>query len=310
MYSDVTDLAVVHDSLRPLMFSIAYRMLGSVAEAEDVVQDAFVRMHTAASTGTQIESPEAFATTVTTRLAIDALRSARVRRERYVGPWLPEPWLTSGDEPAMRAETADTLSSAFLVVLETLSPLERAVFLLREVFQYDYEQIARIVERSETNCRQLMTRARRSVEERRPRFEPSREQRDRLAEEFLRACRTGDIDELERLLADDVMFHGDGGGQAPARRVPVTGSLQVARFLAGLVRYGDRLTVRYEFVHVNGAPGIAVHTDDGVVGVMSLIVADNRIQALHNVINPDKLQHLGPVGDITGGSGRTPGAAR
>ncbi|WP_240477312.1 RNA polymerase sigma-70 factor [Jiangella muralis] len=292
----MTDLAVAHDDLRPLMFSVAYRMLGSVSEAEDVVQEAFLRMHRA---GTHADNPEAYATTVTTRLAIDALRSARHRREQYVGPWLPEPLLVSDDDPARRVEQTESLSTAFLVVLETLSPVERAVFLLREVFGYGYAEIAAIVERSEANCRQLMTRARKHVEERRPRFDESREHRDELARTFFAALNDGDVAALERLLAEDVEFQGDGGGKTAALRKPLVGALQVARFLAGLGRTGVQIGTTLAPVTVNGQPGFRVSGPDGaVVGVLSLTITDGRVVGLHNQINPDKLQHLGAVGDL------------
>ncbi|WP_211239831.1 RNA polymerase sigma-70 factor [Jiangella gansuensis] len=295
----MTDLAVSHDRLRPLMFSIAYRMLGSVSEAEDVVQEAFLRMHRSASADRPpIDSPEAYATTVTTRLAIDALRSVRRRREQYVGPWLPEPLLAVDDDPAGRAEAAETLSTAFLVVLETLSPVERAVFLLREVFGYGYDEIAAVVQRSEANCRQLLVRAKRHIDERRPRFEPSPERREALGRRFMAAVQDRDVDELERMLAEDVAFYGDGGGRTAAARKPITGALQVARFLANLGRMGERIGAVLEPVTVNGQPGIRVSAPGGIIGVLSLTIADGHVRGVHNVINPEKLRHLGPVGDL------------
>jgi RNA polymerase sigma-70 factor (TIGR02957 family) len=290
----VTDIAARHDELRPLMFSIAYRMLGQVSEAEDVVQDAWLRMQT---DDTIVRSAEAYATTVTTRLAIDHLRSARVRRETYVGPWLPEPLLTTpaGADPAVRAETADTLSMAFLVLLESLSPVERAVFLLRESFGYGYGQIAAVVEKSEANCRQIFARARARVGEHRPRFEASRAHRDELARRFFAACEQGDLAGLERLLAADVVFYGDGGGKAPAVRRPVQGRVQVVRFLGALLRQGTAQGARIEPVEVNGQPGARLIGGDGnLVSVLALDIADGHIQAMRNVLNPDKLRHLAP----------------
>jgi RNA polymerase sigma-70 factor (ECF subfamily) len=288
----VTDLAARHDELRPLMFSIAYRMLGSVAEAEDITQEAFLRMHREAGS---IDSPDAFAVTVTTRLAIDQLRSARVRRERYFGTWLPEPLLTGPDDldPAARAETTDTLSTAFLVLLETLSPTERAVFLLREVFDYDYDQVAAIVGRTATNCRQILARAKVRIDRHRPRFEASPARRQALAEQFFAAARDGDLASLERLLADDVVFYGDGGGKAPAVRRPVRGRVQVARFMRGLMRQAGTYRLRMEPVQVNGQPGAWVLGPDGtVLFVLSLRIAAGQVQELQNVLNPDKLRHL------------------
>jgi RNA polymerase sigma-70 factor (ECF subfamily) len=292
----MTDLAARHDELRPLMFSIAYRMLGSVAEAEDITQEAFLRMH---RQGDSIDSADAYAVTVTTRLAIDQLRSARARRERYVGTWLPEPLLTTGEDadPAARAETTDSLSTAFLVLLEALSPAERAVFLLREVFQYDYDQVASIVGRTATNCRQIMARARAHIDANRPRFEVSAQRRDALAERFFAACQDGDLAGLERLLAADVVFYGDGGGKAPAVKRPVRGRVQVARFLRGLTRQTVTYRLRVEPVRVNGQPGARIMDQAGVVlSVLSLRIADGQVQELHNVLNPDKLRHLLPDG--------------
>src|ERR671935_2961360 len=207
----------VYDKLRPLLFSIAYRMLGSASEAEDIVQEAFLRFHRATEEGEKIDSPKAFLSTVTTRLSIDHLRSARVRRESYTGTWLPEP-LVTGEEPdvADHAETADSLSMAFLVLLESLSPVERAVFLLREVFDYPYSEIAQVIGKSEDNTRQLAVRARRHVEDRKPRFEADRKARDELAGRFFAAAEEGDTEGLVKLLADDVVFYGDGGGKGPA----------------------------------------------------------------------------------------------
>jgi RNA polymerase sigma-70 factor (ECF subfamily) len=292
----MTDLAARHDELRPLMFSIAYRMLGSVAEAEDVTQEAFLRMHR--ETGT-IDSPDAFAVTVTTRLAIDHLRSARVRRERYFGTWLPEPLLTGQDDldPAASAETTDMLSTAFLVLLETLSPTERAVFLLREVFGYDYDQVAEIVGKTATNCRQILARAKAHIDRHRPRFEASPARREALAERFLAATRDGDLAGLERLLADDVVFYGDGGGKAAAVRQPVRGRVQVARFMRGLGRQVSRFRLRVEPAQVNGQPGAMVLGPDGtVLSVLSMRIADGRVQELQNMLNPDKLRHLPRAG--------------
>lgn len=288
----MTDVAARHDELRPLMFSIAYRMLGSVAEAEDITQEAFLRMH---RDGADARSPDAYAATVTTRLAIDHLRSARVRRERYVGSWLPEPLLTTGQEsdPAARAELADSLSLAFLAVLERLAPVERAVFLLREVFEYGYDEIGSIVGKTPQNCRQILGRARAHVEGARPRFAVSAEQRDVLAKRFFAACRDGDVAGLERLLAEDVQFHGDGGGKAPAVRKPVTGRIQVARFLLGLVRQARNNRMTVDPAWVNGQPGAQVRDDQGrILSVFALDIANDHIRAVHNVLNPDKLRHL------------------
>jgi RNA polymerase sigma-70 factor (ECF subfamily) len=288
-----------HDELRPLMFSIAYRMLGSVAEAEDVVQDAFLRMHRSEQDGAAIESPDAFATTVTTRLAIDALRSARRRREQYVGTWLPEPILAAEDaDPARKVELDETVSVAFLAVLERLSPTERAVFLLREVFGHSYAEIASVVEKSEANCRQLLARARRHIDEQRPRFDPSPEHRTELAGRFFAAMATGDTSSLERLLAEDVVFYGDGGGKAPAILQPLSGAVEVARFLDGLRRQGERFSVTLEPVEANGQPAARIVAGGVLYGVLCLEIDGDRVVGLRNQINPDKLGHLGEVGDM------------
>jgi RNA polymerase sigma-70 factor, ECF subfamily len=286
--------------LRPLLFSIAYRMVGSVSEAEDVVQEAFLRFHRATRESVEVESPKAYLSTVTTRLAIDHLRSARVRRERYVGAWLPEPLATDPEADAARhAETADSLSMAFLVLLERLSPVERAVFLLHEVFGYGYAEIAGVVGKSEDNCRQIAARARRHVEARRPRFEASRRQREELARRFFAAVEQGDTEGLVGLLAADAVMYGDGGGKAPALASPLHGAQRVARYLLGLARQARVIGVGLRPAEVNGQLGAMAYDHDGhVVGVLDLDIADGRVQAVRSIVNPDKLRHLGPVGDL------------
>jgi RNA polymerase sigma-70 factor (TIGR02957 family) len=289
------------EELRPRAFAIAYRMLGSVSEAEDVVQEALLRLHRAEEEGEQIESPRAYLSTVVTRLAIDQLRSARVRRETYVGEWLPEPLLASSeDDPARQAEVADSLSLAFLVLLESLSPEQRAVFLLREVFDYPYERIAEIVGKSEDNVRQLAVRARRHVEERRVRFDASREQREQLADRFFAATAEGDLAGLEELLAEDVELHGDGGGKVPALARALYGRARVARTLRNWLRAGERIAgVQTRRVDVNGQPGALLLDAEGrLFAVMALDIADGRVQGIRSVVNPDKLVHLGPVADM------------
>jgi RNA polymerase sigma-70 factor (TIGR02957 family) len=289
------------EELRSGAFAIAYRMLGSVTEAEDVVQEAFLRLHRARDEGQRIEFPRAYLSTVVTRLAIDQLRSARVRRETYVGEWLPEPLVTSPDEdPARQAEMADSLSLAFLVLLESLSPEQRAVFLLREVFDYPYYEIAEIVGKREDTVRQLAARARRYVEEGRSRFEASREERDELARRFLAAARDGDLDGLEALLAQDVVLHGDGGGKAPALARPLHGRAGVARTLLAWMRATLRFGgVTLRPVEVNGHPGAMSFDPDGrLINVLALDIADGQIQAVRSIVNPDKLRHLGPLADL------------
>jgi RNA polymerase sigma-70 factor (ECF subfamily) len=286
--------------LRPLLVSIAYRMLGSVAEAEDVVQEALLRYEPRRAAGAEIESPKAYLSSAVTRLAIDELRSARRRRETYVGEWLPEPLLTDGGDgdPAAHAQTADALSMAFLLVLERLTPVERAVFLLHDVFAYGYDEIAEIVERTPANCRQLASRARRHVSAEQPRFEASRRRRDELAERFFAAVRSGDVDGLVELLAADVVVYGDGGGKAPQWSRPIIGKARVAALFAGLGRQMGRVGITIEPHQINGQPGAIMRDPDGrVTNVFALDIADGLVQTVRSVINPDKLHHLGPVAD-------------
>jgi RNA polymerase sigma-70 factor (TIGR02957 family) len=291
-----------HDErdLRALTFSIAYRMTGSVAEAEDLVQESFLRLERARQGGAVIESPRAYLAAVTTRLAIDRMRSARVRRETYVGTWLPEPIVADLYEgPEQMAELSDSLSMAFLVLLESLSPVERAVFLLREVFDYPYEDIAGIVDKSEANCRQIFARARRRLDTHQIRHEASTEQGEVLLRSFLRAARGGDMNQLVELLAEDAAFYGDGGGKATAIRQPVYGRDRVAAFVIALFRRASRLGVRMEAQIVNDGPGIVTHDPDGrIVSVLALEVLGGAIQTVHAIVNPEKLQHLGTVSDI------------
>lgn len=281
------------EQLRGYAFAVAYRMLGSVAEAEDVVQEAMIRLH--AADPAEVRSPTAYTATVTSRLALDALRSARARRERYVGTWLPEPVLGEPD-PAERVELRESLTAAFLVVLETLGPVERAVFVLHDLFELPYAEVAGVVGRSEPACRQIASRARRHVAERRPRFDPPAARRDELVRRFLAAAEEGDVPGLERLLAEDVVFHGDGGGRAPAVRGPVTGPLRVARLLTGLFRQARRHGLRLRPVVVNGSPGLRVEDPAGrLVTVLAVDLRDGLVAEVRSVVNPDKLRHLGPL---------------
>ncbi|HET8653559.1 MAG TPA: RNA polymerase sigma-70 factor [Gaiellaceae bacterium] len=297
---DETRLRIEADAgLRPLMFSIAYRMLASVSEAEDVVQEAFLRYQRALAEDAEIESPKAYLSTVVTRLAIDQLRSARARRETYVGEWLPEPLVTDDDDPAARTEEADSLSMAFLLLLERLSPVERAVFLLHDVFGYGYDEVGGIVGKSEANCRQLALRARRHIESEKPRFDASRQKRDELAARFLAAVTEGEVDGLVELLAGDVVVYGDGGGKAPQWAAPIVGVERVASLLAGLGRQLPEYGITVRPLRVNGQPGAAFLDAEGrLVNVWSLDIVDGVVQTVRSVINPDKLQHLGPVADL------------
>jgi RNA polymerase sigma-70 factor (ECF subfamily) len=282
------------------MFSIAYRMTGSVAEAEDLVQEAFFRLARAQQSGVVVESPKAYLAAATTRLAIDQLRSARVRRESYVGTWLPEPIVADLHEsPEQMAELSDSLSMAFLVLLESLSPVERAVFLLRDVFDYSYEDIAQIVDKSEANCRQIFGRARKHIAAHKPRYQASTEESDALLQSFLTAARGGDLEQLIDLLAADAAVYGDGGGKTTAIREPLFGRDRVASFVIDLFDKAKQRGITVEPVLVNGGPGLVTHDPQGnIVSVMSLEVLDGVIQTLRGVVNPDKLHHLGPVSDV------------
>jgi RNA polymerase sigma factor (sigma-70 family) len=302
---------------RPLLFSIAYGMTGSVGDAEDIVQDAFVGLTRAHQAGTTVADTKAYLTTAVTRLGINYLRSARVRRETYVGDWLPEPVVVpsagagpaGAPGPAEHAELADSLSMAFLVLLEALSPVERAVFMLREVFGYGYPDVARVVGKTEVNCRQIFARARQRIEAGRPSAggtpHPARRaEGEELARRFFEAAAGGDMDALLGMLAPDVVLLGDGGGKAQAIGKPVAGRERVTQLLVGLFRRGRPLGVSLRLAWVNRQPGAVLYDADGrVISVMELDVAPDEagtavVQAIHAVINPDKLGHLGPVSDV------------
>lgn len=284
---------------RKMLFSIAYRMLGSVADAEDIVQEAFIRWQQVS--GTEVRSPKSYLSSVVTRLCIDHLRSAKVRREEYVGSWLPEPLLTDGSlDVAETIELDETLSMAFLVLLERLTPVERAVFLLREVFDYDYAEISRIVGKSEANCRQIARRARESVAAQRPRFEASAEQEERLMGSFLKACFSGDMEGLLSLLSEDVILYSDGGGKTRAALNPIHGADKVARFFFGILRQvPPGFTVRRTLV--NGRPGLVGFFGDGrPQNVATLDVSKGKVQAIRLVLNPEKLRNVPSLEQLEG----------
>jgi RNA polymerase sigma-70 factor (ECF subfamily) len=297
------------EELRPLLFSIAYRILGSVSEAEDAVQETWLRYHASDTVPVSLKS---FLAAVVTRVSIDVLRSARVRRETYVGQWLPEPLLTDDDstaypDPEHAAELADSLSMAALLLLERLTPEQRAVFVLHDVFAFPFAEIAEVVGRSEVACRQLASRARKLMEEGRPRFDVDRREREELAGRFFDALTKGDVSELRELLAADVAVYGDGGGKAPQWMRVVMGVDNVARMFAGLGQrfFGSGIQVdRHE---VNGQPGAVFRDADGrVINVITLDVLDGRVQTVRSVINPDKLHHIGPVADAWALMSETP----
>jgi RNA polymerase sigma-70 factor, ECF subfamily len=275
---------------RPYLFSIAYRMLGTVADAEDALQEAFLRWQRADAE--DVRSPKAFLATITTRLCLNHLESARVRREEYVGEWLPEPLLTDDTEPVDRVELAESLSIAFLVLLESLSPTERAVLLLRDVFGYEFGEVATILGTSEANCRQSLSRARRHVSENRPRFESSTERRDELLRAFLAATAEGDLAGLVAVLAHDVTLRSDGGGKAAAALRPIEGADKVGRFFIGVTKkfgsgYGD-----IRFAEINGQPGLITYADGEPTNVVTFEIADGLIRKVFIVRNPDKLRAL------------------
>ena len=300
----MADLQMSNDliaELRRTTFPVVYRMVGSVAEAEDLIQEGLLRFQMATDKGTNVANAHAFLTSVTTRLAIDHLRSARHKREIYTGEWLPEPILDagSGNNTLEKLEMAETLSMAFLVLLETLSPLERAVFLLRQVFDYEYAEIAQIVGKSESNCRQVFSRAKRHIEERKPRFESSKNARESLAHRFLEVCKTGTLADLESMLATDVEFHGDGGGIASAVLHPVVGSNAVARLMHGIFAKARQFDIAVCEATVNGQPGLIAKSSTGeLISVMALQIVDGKVRAFHSVINPDKLKHLGAISEL------------
>jgi RNA polymerase sigma-70 factor, ECF subfamily len=283
-------------ALRPLLFAIAYRILGSVSEAEDAVQETWMRYEGTTAEPTSVTS---FLSAVVTRISIDVLRSARVRREEYPGTWFPEPLVDDPyEDPARSAELADSVSMAALVLLERLSPLERAVFVLREVFGLDFTEIAATVDRSESACRQLASRARRHMAEGRPRFDADRREREELAARFIEAFREGDVDGLTELLAADVQVIGDGGGKAPAFPRPVAGRERVTRAFHAFAEMLSAADLVIEQHDVNHQPGMVISTGDGqLLAVMALDVLDGHIQTVRGVMNPDKLAHLGPVAD-------------
>lgn len=279
---------------RPGLSRLAYRMLGSLADADDVLQEAYLRW--ARADRSAVQSPRAYLYSVVTRLCIDQRRAVEARKESYVGPWLPEPVVEAATaDPADRLEAAESVSLALLVVLESLSPVERAAYLLRRVFDYGYTEVASILGKSEPNCRQLVSRAEEHIRERRPRFEPAPAEAERLTGAFLQACTTGDLDGLVKLLAVDAVVYSDGGGKVPAARVPVRGADRVARFFLGLARQAGP-GVEACRVRVNGWPGLLILEGGRVSTVITLDVADGRIQACYAVRNPDKLARVASDG--------------
>ena len=277
------------DEHRGLLFSIAYRMLGSVADAEDILQETFIRWLQAPVD--EIRSPKAFLITIITRLSINHLQSARVKREEYVGQWLPEPIVTDDSDPS-RLLQGESLSIAFLVLLERLNPMERAVFLLREVFDYDYSEIASALGQSEANCRQILRRAKEHVRAERPRFKASEKEHDELLERFHQAATSGDVNGLMALLSADVALHTDGGGKAPALPNLVVGPDHVARAIVGGIARLTPKNLVQRMVQINGEPAIVTYQNGRPYGVFTIQVRDGHIGAIYAITNPDKLTHL------------------
>jgi RNA polymerase sigma-70 factor (ECF subfamily) len=288
------DALIQFNELKSLLFSIAYRMLGSVMDAEDMVQETFIRWQNCEREG--VESPKAWLSTVITRLCINHLKSARMQREIYVGPWLPEPLVTElRVDPRENTKLSESLSMAFLVLLESLSPTERAVFVLREVFNYEFSEIALMVEKSEANCRQILARARKSVDQRRPRFNASPEDAEQLIQRFQQAVVTGDMGGLLDLLSRDVVLLSDGGGKARAVLRPIVGADPVARLLVGATRKFGSKTQKLYTAAVNGLPGSVSFEGDRALRVIAFGIEDGRIHSLFVITNPDKLRHLSPL---------------
>ncbi|HEY2782017.1 MAG TPA: RNA polymerase sigma-70 factor [Steroidobacteraceae bacterium] len=285
------DRASTFQQCKPKLYGIAYRMLSSASDAEDILQDAYLRWHETDSGRVQI--PEAWLTTVVTRLCIDRLRASRSEREAYLGPWLPEPLGDDASPADSASELASDLSIAFLVVLERLAPLERAAFLLHEVFDCDYPEIARILAKSEAACRQIVHRASVRVRSDRPRFQVSHAARTRLLEKFMSALGAEDHESLLALFADDATWTSDGGGKVKAARKVVRGADHVIRFATGVWRhYLSRLT--YRIVNINGEPGLLMYVDDKAFSTISIETDGERILAVYTVLNPDKLGKVAP----------------
>jgi RNA polymerase sigma-70 factor (ECF subfamily) len=292
--ADSDDRLTEFNRFRGLLFSIAYRMLGSVADAEDILQETFIRWHRASEA--EIQSPRAFLVTIVSRLSINHLQSARVQREEYVGQWLPEPLVTESPvDPFTISRIDESVSMAFLVLLERLTPVERAVFLLREVFDYEYAEISQTVGKDQTNCRQILRRARQHMVELHPRFQVSPAQRQELLQNFLQATATGDLGGLVALLSSDAVLHSDGGGKAPAVPNLVCGPENVARAIIGSMKRLVPNNLTRRIAVINSEPGVVAYLDGRPYAVLTIDVADDRIKAIYIVSNPEKLAHLAPL---------------
>ncbi|MDR8390352.1 RNA polymerase sigma-70 factor [Aliifodinibius sp. S!AR15-10] len=284
-------LTTIFEEHRSRLFQIAYGMLGRVAKAEDAVQEAYLRWQKLDLE--QIQNPAAYLSTIVSRICLDQLKSAKNRREKYVGPDLPEPLLESDkDNPQQQTELAESLSMALLVVLEKLTPVQRAVFLLHEVFGYNYSEIAGMIGKSKAHCRKIGQRARDHIQEGRPRFDTDKEKQEKLLHSFMEAVQHGNIANLEKMLADDAILYSDGGGKVTAARRPIFGANKIARFMVGIRKQQQDHAVEVEFTEVNGVPGLVVHIADKLHSVWSFEIADGKVQHIYTVLNPDKLSHL------------------
>jgi len=280
----------IFESYRPVLFRLAYGMLGRITPAEDAVQEAFFRWQK--QDIEQINSPQAFLSTIVSRICLDEIKSARNQKEQYIGPSLPEPFLVAESEtPEEKMELAESLSMALLFVLEQLNPVQRAVFILREVFDYDYASIAEIINKSESHCRKIAQRARESVQEKKPRFEKNTTKQRELVKTFTKAMQDGELAEIERMLAEEAIIYSDGGGKVAAARKPVAGAAKIAKFLTGLRKRVSQ-TLHVEFADVNGEPGIILYLDKQLNSVWSFHIEDDKIQSIYAVLNPEKLKHL------------------
>lgn len=279
------------EKYRKLLFSIAYRMLGSVMEAEDMVQETYYKWEKVS--GKDIDSPKSFLTTVITNLCIDQLRSAKKKKESYVGIWLPEPIVSDKNESDVEdiVEISDSLSTAFLVLLESLSPIERAVYLLHDIFGYDFTDIGKFLDKKEDNCRQIAKRARDRIKGKEHRFKPSKKDIDKILDSFVDAYSNGNIEALMSLLEEDIVLYSDGGGKVRAARKPIFGRINVSRFIAGIhTKFGiDR---KYVKCFINGLPGLKVYKDDELFGALSLDYSENKIENIFFVLNPEKLRGI------------------
>lgn len=282
----------IFEQHRPHLFRLAYGMLGRIAPAEDAVQEAFIRWQK--QDIDQIRSPKAFLSTVVSRICLDEIKSARNRREQYIGPNLPEPFLAAENEtPEEKMELAESLSMAMLVVLDQLTPVQRAVFILQEIFDYDYASVAEMINKSESHCRKIAQRARDQIHENKPRFDSNAPKQHELVTTFIDAVQDGDLSEIESILAEEAILYSDGGGKVTAARKPIYGSAKIAKFLVGIQKKGTEDTEwRLEFREVNGEPGMLIWVEDNVYNVWSFHIENDKIHSIYVVLNPEKLEHL------------------